>query len=64
MKTVALYARVSTKDKQEVENQLTQLRTYCKKQHFNIVHEYVDKESGRSSDRTEFKKLFLHAHQH
>ncbi len=63
MKTVAIYARVSTKDKQEVENQLTQLRAYCTKQKFKIVHEYVDKESGRSSDRTEFKKLFLHAHQ-
>lgn len=63
MKTVALYARVSTKDKQETENQLLQLREFCKKQDFEIVREYVDRETGKTGDRDEFKKLFLDAHQ-
>lgn len=50
IKTVALYARVSTKDKQETENQLTQLRQFCARQGWTIVHEYVDKVSGKRSD--------------
>jgi len=59
---VALYARVSTKDKgQDTENQLQQLRAWCKKNKHMVVSEYVDKESGRKSDRTEFKKLFVDA---
>ena len=61
--TVALYARVSTKDKgQDTENQLRQLRTYCKKQCWKIGAEYVDNASGGTSNRPEFKRLFTDAH--
>ena len=36
---VAIYCRVSTKDKgQDVENQLRQLREFCTKQDYPIVH--------------------------
>ena len=58
-KRVALYARVSTKDKgQDHENQLIQLRAFAKSQHWSIVHEYVDRASGKRSDREQFGKMF------
>ena len=58
-KRVALYARVSTKDKgQDHENQLIQLRAFAKTQDWSIVHEYVDKASGKRSDREQFQKMF------
>ena len=45
---VALYARVSTKDKgQDTETQLVQLRAFCGQQGWNIHHEYVDRMSGK-----------------
>jgi len=44
---VALYARVSTKDKgQDTENQLSQLRAYAAKMDYNIFAEYEDSISG------------------
>jgi DNA invertase Pin-like site-specific DNA recombinase len=56
---IALYARVSTKDKgQDTENQLQQLRDFCQRQGWNIAHEYVDHLSGKNGDRPEFKKMF------
>ena len=58
-KRVALYARVSTKDKgQDHENQLIQLRAFAKTQHWSIVHEYVDRATGKRSDREQFQKMF------
>jgi DNA invertase Pin-like site-specific DNA recombinase len=59
---VAIYARVSTRDKQETENQLRELRAYSKKQGWRIVGEYVDHESGGKADRPQFHKLFEDAH--
>jgi len=58
---VALYARVSTKDKQDTENQLRQLRQFAASQHWSIVHEYVDRTSGKRSDREQFQKMFAAA---
>jgi DNA invertase Pin-like site-specific DNA recombinase len=56
---VALYARVSTKDRgQDHDNQLIQLRAFAKTQGWEIVHEYVDKASGKRSDREQFQKMF------
>jgi DNA invertase Pin-like site-specific DNA recombinase len=61
---VGIYTRVSTKGNgQEVENQLRQLRTYCRKQGWKICRIYADRKSGASADREEFKKLFVDAHQ-
>lgn len=60
---VALYARVSTKNKQEVENQLHQLREYCQKNGYEIQKEYIDRESGANPERKEFKELFKDAYQ-
>ena len=61
MKT-AIYARVSTKDgRQDTENQLRQLREFAKTQGWEIVHEYVDRASGKRSDREQFQKMFVAA---
>ena len=60
-KQVALYARVSTKDKgQDVENQLAQLREFCERQGYVIFDEYVDDESGTKGkrERDGFNRLF------
>jgi len=60
----ALYARVSTKDKrQDTENQLAQLRQFCDAQGWTVVHEYVDKATGKHSDREQFQQLFADASQ-
>ena len=57
----ALYARVSS-DRQDVDlsvsAQLRALRDYADKNGCKVVREYVDEaESGRSTDRPEFKKM-------
>lgn len=58
MKT-AIYARVSTKDgRQDTENQLRQLREFAATQKWAIAHEYVDRASGKRSDREQFQKMF------
>ena len=55
---VGLYARVSTKDKeQNPENQLIRLREYCKTRGWDSK-EYVDFASGAKKDRPALLKLF------
>jgi len=67
MKTVrekcAIYARVSTRDKQETLNQLAQLREFCHRQGWLVIAEYVDRETGSIPTRVEFQKMLLHASQ-
>ena len=61
VKRVAIYARVSTKDKgQDVENQLAQLREFCERQGYVIFDEYMDDESGTKGkrEREGFNRLF------
>ena len=59
---IALYARVSTKDKgQETENQLVQLREFALKQGWQITREYIDRETGGTSDRVQFQAMFADA---
>ena len=62
---VALYARVSTRDKnQDTENQLRQLREFCRTQGWEVTHEYVDFASGKSAEgRAQFQRLFTDASQ-
>ena len=60
-KTVAIYVRVST-DKQEVQNQLLQLRAYAKHSHYKIFREYIDILSGKKDSRPSWDSLFLDAH--
>lgn len=61
---VALYGRVSTKDKgQDVENQLLQLREFCERQGWTVHREYVDLKTGRTADRENFQAMFQDAYQ-
>jgi DNA invertase Pin-like site-specific DNA recombinase len=56
---VALYSRVSTKDKgQDVRNQTDQLQEFCSRQGWQIVKEYTDKASGKRGDRAHFQAMF------
>jgi len=60
---VALYARVSTSE-QDVNNQLTALRDYARALGGEIVKEYVDIASGKSSNRPQFRQLLKDAEKH
>jgi len=65
IRRVALYARVSSKDKgQDIANQLRQLREFCARQGWDVVREYTDKASGKRSDREQFQAMFQAASQH
>src|SRR5438270_4073012 len=56
---VAMYGRVSKDNgSQNTENQLHELRDFCHRSKWAIEHEYVDRASGRTADRPQFKKLF------
>src|SRR6266478_171506 len=58
----ALYARVSTFDKQDPEVQLRELREYCERRGFSITGEYVDVGiSGSKDSRPELNRLMLDA---
>ena len=60
---VAIYARVSARDKQETLNQLAQLREFCQHQSWSVVSEYIDHETGSVSTRADFQKMLLDASQ-
>src|SRR5271156_5846057 len=60
-KRVAIYARVSTDKKgQDPENQLRQLRAWCDHMEYEVVHEYVENESGaKGADQSpQYAQLF------
>lgn len=60
----AIYARVSTKDKgQTNENQLRELRAFAERLGYTVYNEYCDQESGGSAERPQFQKLFADAYQ-
>ena len=56
---IALYSRVSTKDKtQDVENQNLQLEEFCKRQDWNIVYRFSDYISGKTDARKGLQAMF------
>jgi len=57
----AIYARVST-TKQELDNQLLQLREYCARSGYEIYKEYTDIISGKENSRPAYDEMFLDAH--
>jgi DNA invertase Pin-like site-specific DNA recombinase len=57
---IAIYARVSTA-KQDNENQLAQLHEFAAKQNWQVFDNYIDQESGSTSDRPEFQRMFADA---
>lgn len=60
---IALYARVSTRDKgQHTDNQLDDLRRFAQAHGWSIYKEYVEEESGGTANRGQFQLLFADAH--
>lgn len=57
----ALYVRVST-DKQELDNQLRDLRKYATANGWQVTAEYTDIVSGTQQSRPGFDRLYLDAH--
>jgi DNA invertase Pin-like site-specific DNA recombinase len=59
---IALYARVSTKDKgQDHENQLRDLRDFVSRKASDgwvLAQEHLDKASGKSAERPAFRRMF------
>ncbi len=59
---IAIYARVSTKNGQDPEMQLAELREYVRNRKWKIAGEYVDKGiSGASDSRPELNRLMADA---
>jgi len=59
---VALYARVSTKDKgQDTENQIRELRQFAESSGWTIAHEYIDHESAKNGERDQFQAMLTDA---
>ena len=58
MEKVVILARVST-DRQEYQRQLLELRDYCSKMGWEVVHEFANKVSGarKNEERTEIVDL-------
>lgn len=57
---VAIYVRVST-NKQDVKNQLLQLREHSKKSGYDVWKEYVDVISGKENSRPGYDRMFRDA---
>lgn len=65
MKTVALYARISTNEtRQHAENQILEMRAFCRHREWEIVEEYVEAITGTvgPKNRSELVRLFADAH--
>ena len=59
---IAIYARVSTKNGQDPEMQIAELREYARNRRWKIAGEYVDKGiSGASDSRPELNRLMADA---
>lgn len=59
---VAIYVRVSTREKQTVENQILQLKRYAQSCSYDITQIYKDVISGKETSRPGFDMLFIDAH--
>ncbi len=58
---IAIYARVSTKDKDQTpETQLQALREYVRGRCWQIVSEYVDEASATMRDRAAWRSMIAH----
>lgn len=61
---VAIYARVSTKDKgQSTENQVPDLKRYAEVLGYVLYKVYEEEESAGTGKRSKFQQLFADAHQ-
>jgi DNA invertase Pin-like site-specific DNA recombinase len=63
IRSVALYARVSTLNGQNPEMQLAELREYAQRRGWHVTREYVDLGvSGSRESRPEFNRMMADAH--
>ena len=60
---VAIYTRVST-EKQDYENQVNQLKKFCKENKWEIYDSYAETISGKEAERSEFKRMLSDAAKH
>jgi len=58
---VGLHARVSTDEQRTIEDQISELKDYCKLYNHSVVVEYRDKESGTTTNRTGFQRMLKDA---
>jgi DNA invertase Pin-like site-specific DNA recombinase len=59
---MAIYARVSTKDKgQDTQNQIRELREFAESSGWVIASEYIDHASGKSGDRDQLQAMMTDA---
>ena len=69
MRQAVLYARVSSKDQERegfsIPAQLKFLREYAQSHEFNVLREFVDVETAKTTGRKQFGEMvrFLHDHQ-
>lgn len=62
MTRVAIYARVSTRDKgQDAGNQLRQLEDFVLRMGWELSQQYVDQVSGKTENRPSFREMFAAA---
>ena len=62
MTRVAIYARVSTKDKgQDCSNQLRQLEDFVRRMEWEVAFTYIDQASGKNDSRPQFREMFAAA---
>lgn len=63
---IAIYVRVSTHKKQQIENHLHELREYYKRMHYEIFQKYIDNEDRAKSrrERKGFAQMLQDAYQH
>ncbi|MBK7499337.1 MAG: recombinase family protein [Ignavibacteriales bacterium] len=58
MNRVIIYARVSTKE-QNVDMQLSDLKSYAELRRLNVVEVYIDYASGAKSDRVNYQNYLM-----
>lgn len=61
---VGIYARVSTDEQKTNDQQIEELKEYCKLYKHEIVAEYRDKESGLTTKRKDFKRMLKDVENH
>jgi DNA invertase Pin-like site-specific DNA recombinase len=62
--SAAIYARTCTADgRQDLDNQLLELRRFAITQGWDISREYIDQDGGGKSNRVQFRGLFCDASQ-
>lgn len=62
MTRCAIYCRVSTRDRQDINNQLLPLQDWAKALNYEVIQEYSDKVSGGDSNRPQFQQMLQDAH--